>query len=86
MKFFCPDPSAYAVEDEEFTISSTGSHTVTRAKGNVGSHPVYRIKGVITSGVSNYITITTNDPQLKVVNAALVAAETLVVNTELMMG
>lgn len=84
LKFFCPDPFAYAVEDEEFTISSTGSHTVRRTKGNIDSHPVYRIKGVITSGVSNYITITTNGSQLKIVNATLTTSETLVVDTDMM--
>lgn len=84
LKFFCPDPFAYAVVDEEFAITSTGSHTVKRTKGNVESHPVYRIKGVISSGVSNYITITTNGSQLKIVNATLAATETLVVDTDMM--
>lgn len=84
LKFFCPDPFAYAVEDEEFTITSTGTYTVRRTKGNVASNPVYRIKGVISSGVSNYITITTNGSRLKIVNATLAAAETLVVDTDMM--
>lgn len=84
LKFFCPDPFAYAVEDEEFTISTTGSHTVTRAKGNIESHPVYRVKGTITSGVSNYITISTNGDELKIVNAALASDETLVVDADMM--
>lgn len=84
LKFFCPDPFAYAVEDEEFTITATGTHSVRRTKGNIDSHPVYHIKGVITSGVSNYITITTNGSQLKIVNAALTAAETLVLDTDVM--
>ena len=57
---------------------------VRRTKGNIESRPVYRIKGVITSGVSNYITITTNGSQLKVVNATLAATETLVVDTDMM--
>ena len=34
--------------------------------------------------MNNYITITTNGSQLKVVNAALAAAETLVVDTDMM--
>ena len=84
LKFLCPDPFAYAVEDEEFSITTTGNHMVRRTKGNIESHPVYRIKGVITSGVSNYITITTNGSQLKVVNATLAATETLVVDTDMM--
>lgn len=84
LKFFCPDPFACAVEDEEFTISSTGSHTVRRAEGNAASNPVYRIKGVVSSGANRYITITTNGSQLKIVNAALSATETLVVDTDMM--
>ena len=84
LKFLCPDPFAYAVEDEEFSITTTGNHMVRRTKGNIESRPVYRIKGVITSGVSNYITITTNGSQLKVVNATLAATETLVVDTDMM--
>lgn len=84
LKFFCPDPFGYAVEDEEYTISATGTHTVTRMKGNIDSNPVYRIKGVITSGTNRYITITTNGSQLKIVNAALTASETLVVDTDMM--
>ena len=41
LKFLCPDPFAYAVEDEEFSITTTGNHTVRRTKGNIESHPVY---------------------------------------------
>ena len=84
LTFLCPDPFAYAVEDEEFSITTAGTHTVKRTKGNIVSHPVYRIKGVITSGVSNCITITTNGSELKIANAALAAAETLVVDTDMM--
>lgn len=84
LKFFCPDPFAYAVEDEEFSISATGTHTVKRTKGNIISNPVYRIKGVISSGASRYITITTNGAELKIVNAALSASETLAVDTDMM--
>ena len=84
LKFLCPDPFAYAVEDEEFSITTAGTHTVKRTKGNIESHPVYRIKGVITSGVSNCITITTNGSELKIANATLTAAETLVVDTDMM--
>lgn len=84
LKFFCPDPFAYAVEDEEYTISTRGTHTVKRTKGNINSNPVYRIKGVISSGVSNYITITTNGSELKIVNASLASGEALVVDTDMM--
>lgn len=84
LKFFCPDPFAYAVADETYTISSTGSHTVRRTKGNIASNPIYRIEGVITSSASNYITITTNGSELKIVNASLASGETLVVDTDMM--
>lgn len=84
LKFLCPDPFAYAVEDEEFSITAAGTHTVKRTKGNIESHPVYRIKGVITSGVSNCITITTNGSELKIANAALAESETLVIDTDMM--
>ena len=84
LKFLCPDPFAYAVEDEEFFIAAAGTHTVKRTKGNIESHPVYRIKGVITSGVSNCIIITTNGSELKIANATLAESETLVVDTDMM--
>lgn len=35
LKFFCPNPFAYAVVDEKFAITTTGLHTVKRTKGNV---------------------------------------------------
>lgn len=84
LKFYCPDPFGYAVEDEEFIIENVGTHTVSRTKGNIESNPVYRIKGVISSGVSNYITIATNGTELKIVNASLSTEETLAVDTEMM--
>lgn len=84
LKFFCPDPFAYAVSDEVFSISETGNTTVTRSKGNIYSNPIYRIEGVITSGTSNYITITTNGEELKIVNAALALGEILVIDTDMM--
>ena len=46
--------------------------------------PVYRIEGVITAGASNYISITTNGSELKIVNATLSEGETLVVDTDKM--
>ena len=82
LKFFCPDPFGYAVNDETFFIDSTGTHGIRREKGNVDSNPVYRIKGVLEPGVSNYISITTNGQELKIVNATLNEGETLVVDTD----
>ena len=84
LKFFCPDPFAYAVDDETYTISATGSHTVKRTKGNIASNPIYRLKGVITSAASKSITITTNGSELKIVNAVLSSDEALVIDTDMM--
>lgn len=82
--FFCPDPFGYAAEDEVFTITAAGSHTVRRRLGNLYSNPVYRLKGVLTSGAGRYISIATNGMELKIANAVLSASETLVVDTEKM--
>jgi len=82
--FFCPDPFGYAVEDEIFTITAAGSHTVRRRLGNLYSSPVYRLKGVLASGAGRYISIATNGVELKIANAVLSASETLVVDTEKM--
>lgn len=84
LTFFCPDPFAYAVEDETFSITAQGSSTVTRLTGNMESNPIYRIEGVISSGAGNSISITTNGQELKIVNATLASGETLVVDTEKM--
>ena len=42
LTFFCPDPFAYAVPDEVFSL--TASADIRREKGNCGSAPVYEIK------------------------------------------
>ena len=84
LKFFCPDPFAYAITDETFSVTEEGVHTITRTIGNIESLPVYRISGVITAGASNYISITTNGLELKIVNATLSEGETLVVDTDKM--
>lgn len=84
LTFFCPDPFGYAIEDENFSVTAAGSHTITRHTGNMESNPIYRIEGEITSGAGNYISITTNGQELKIVNATLAAGETLVVDTDRM--
>ena len=45
---------------------------------------MYRLKGIITSGVNNSISITTNGLEMKIVNAVLLAEETLVIDTDKM--
>lgn len=82
--FFCPDPFGYAAEDEVFTFTAAGSHTVRRRLGNLYSSPVYRLKGVLASGAGKYISITTNGMELKIANAVLSASEMMVVDTEKM--
>ena len=84
LTFFCPDPFGYAIEDENFSVTVEGSHTITRHTGNMESNPIYRIEGEITSAAGNYISITTNGQELKIVNATLAAGETLVVDTDRM--
>ena len=71
LAFFCPDPFGYAAEDEVFTITEAGNHTVRRRLGNLYSNPVYRLKGVLASGAGRYISITTNGAELKIANATL---------------
>jgi len=84
LKFFCPDPFAYAVTDEVFSIDSEGSHTITRLTGNVESNPIYRLEGVITASANNYISLLTNGLEMKIVNAALSTGEVLVIDTDKM--
>jgi len=80
LKFVCPDPHAYALTDETYTISMVGTHEVRRTKGNTDSEPVYLLKGAISSGTSAYVSLKTNDSELKIVGA-LSSGETLVIDT-----
>ena len=82
LKFICPDPHAYALTDEQFTISSEGNHEIERLTGNADSEPVYQLKGTISSSSSTYISITTNGEELRVVGA-LTADEVLVIDSGL---
>ncbi len=81
LTFFCPDPFSYAVEDEVFSIMETGSHTMTRAKGNIESNPVYRLKADLSSGSNRSVTISTNGTELKITNAVLTSSEVLVIDS-----
>ncbi len=40
LKFICPDPHAYALEDETFVISEEGEHEISRSIGTTISEPV----------------------------------------------
>ena len=53
--------------DESFTLTQEGANTVTRSKGNTDSLPVFLLKGIIPSGSSTYVSLKTNDEELRVV-------------------
>lgn len=80
LKFVCPDPHAYALTDESYTLITVGSHEVRRLKGNTDSEPVYLLKGIIPSGTSSYVSLVTNNEQLRIIGP-LLANETLVIDT-----
>jgi len=67
LNFICPDPFGYALADEVFTLSSTGIYSINRLKGNTASEPVYFLKGVISSSTSSYVSIITNDVELRII-------------------
>ena len=80
MNFICPDPYAYALVDESFTISGIGTYTKTRLIGNAESEPIYTVKGEITAGTDKYISITTNGSELRILGN-LSSGESLVIDT-----
>ena len=77
LRFLCPDPYGYALDDETFTLSQAGEHEVEREIGNTDSEPVYSLQGTISSGA---IVLTTNGENLRVVGP-LAAGEVLVIDT-----
>lgn len=82
LKFICPDPHAYALEDETFVISEEGEHEISRSIGTTLSEPVYSIQGVVSSDTDSYISIITNGEELRI-TGALAEGETLIVNSNL---
>lgn len=82
LRFLCPDPYGYALDDEAFVLTKTGAHEVARQVGNTASEPVYLLQGVIPSGASGYVSISTNGEELRIVGP-LAAGEVLVVDTGL---
>ena len=80
LRFVCPDPFGYAQTDESFVLTAAGSNTVTRIKGNTDSEPVYLLKGVISSSSSTYISLKTNNEELRVFGS-LASGETLVIDS-----
>jgi predicted phage tail component-like protein len=82
LKFVCPDPFAYALTDESYTVTAEGESTVTRVKGNADSLPVYLLKGVISAGTTTYISLVTNNDELRIIGS-LDDGETLVIDSGL---
>jgi len=80
LRFVCPDPYAYALEDEIFVISGTGTHEIERLTGNAESEPVYFLKGVIAASSSSYISLITNGEELRIAGP-LSEGETLVIDS-----
>ncbi|WP_094550139.1 distal tail protein Dit [Petroclostridium xylanilyticum] len=80
LRFVCPDPYAYALEDEVFVLSETGLHELERVKGNADSNPVYLLKGLISTSSSSYISLITNGEELRIVGS-LSEGETLVIDS-----
>ncbi len=82
LKFICPDPHAYALEDEAYVLSEEGEHEIVRNIGTTLSEPIYAIQGVISSDTSSYISIITNGEELRI-TGALAEGETLIVDSHL---
>lgn len=82
LKFICPDPHAYALEDETYVISEEGEHEIVRNIGTTLSEPIYSIQGVISSDTSSYLSIITNGEELRI-TGALAVGETLIVDSNL---
>ncbi len=80
LRFVCPDPYVYALEDEIFVLSETGLHELERVKGNTDSNPVYLLKGLISTSSSSYISLITNGEELLIVGS-LSEGETLIVDS-----
>lgn len=77
LKFICPDPHAYALTDETYTVTTPGLRQFRREKGNTASEPLYSLRGVIRTGEK--ITLTTNDEELVLIGP-LGEGETLVID------
>lgn len=68
LRFFCPDPFSYALEDETFNIPATGSgQTIIRTKGNADSLPIYAVHGVSAPNMGSNIAISINGTTIKIV-------------------
>lgn len=77
LRFYCPEPYFYAIEDEVFTFNGTGSFNFTRVKGNEESEPIFEIQGTNNGG--EFI-ITTDNTEL-IFDGVLNDGETLVLDS-----
>jgi predicted phage tail component-like protein len=82
LKFICPDPHAYALEDETFVISEEGEHEISRSIGTTLSEPVNSIQGVVSSDTDSSISIITKGEELRI-SGVLAEGETLIVDSNL---
>lgn len=79
--FFCPDPYAYAENDESYEISKSGTSTITRTIGNADSLPIYSFTGNLPAGKKTEIE--TNGKKLEI-SGKLTENEVLVIDSSLM--
>ncbi|HOK42654.1 MAG TPA: phage tail family protein [Thermoclostridium caenicola] len=80
LRFVYPDLHAYAIEDEIFVVTGTGTHAAERLAGNGDSEPVHLLKGVISASSSSHIFRITNGEELRIVGS-LSRGETLVIDS-----
>lgn len=80
LAFFCPDPFAYALDDEIFCLTSSAN--VIRNKGNHESAPVYQISGLLSDD-SEIIRVTVNGEGMGVVGP-LFDGETMIIDADAM--
>ena len=81
LTFLCPDPYAYAENDETYEITETGEFSINRSLGNADSLPIYSLVADLAKGKN--AVITTNGSQLQI-NGVLADNEVLVINSALM--
>lgn len=81
LTFLCPDPYAYAENDETYEITETGTFSINRALGNADSLPIYSLVADLAKGKN--AVITTNGSQLQI-NGVLAENEVLVIDSSLM--
>lgn len=81
LTFLCPDPYAYAEDDEIYEITDAGTFSINRDLGNADSLPIYSLAADLAKG--KYAVITTNGSQLQI-NGILAENEILVIDSSLM--